>query len=275
MYMRPPLEHLTRIHSSASTQPVSAVEASPPTYDLSAWPEASRELLEQRELLTRIDRKFLTTREKVETFLSELGDDYHILLAGTSGWARYETCYFDTPCLEAFHEHVRGRRPRFKVRIRHHVDRGRSFLEVKEKTNAGRTVKARRPRTFLDSTLSEDDRDYIAKHCALPALQLEEAVWTNFNRATFVGKHTNERITVDLGLTFEKDSQMKAQPMLGIIEIKQPRLMHTTPAAAALRKIGVREDSVSKYCAAVAALRDDAKPRARKTVSLRLGRFGS
>lgn len=269
------MEHLTLIHSPNDNLPVSIMTASQVAYDLSAWPVASKELLERRELLTRIDRKFLTTRANVEKFLSELGDDYHILLAGSSGWARYETCYFDTPMLDAFHEHVRGRRPRFKVRIRHHVDRGRSFLEVKEKTSAGKTIKARRAHDFLSSSLSDDDRSYIARYCALPADQLEAVVWTNFNRATFVGKHTDERITVDLGLTFENNGQMRARPMLGIIEIKQPRLMHTTPAAAALRKIGVRENSVSKYCAAIADLRDDAQPRARKTIALRLGRFGS
>lgn len=241
--------------------------------DLSSFPVASAGLLAERALLTRIDRKFLTSRDKVEQFLEALGDDYHILLAGGAGWARYETCYYDTPQFDAFVSHVRGRRSRFKVRVRHHIDRGCSFLEIKEKTNADKTVKARRQRAFLDGSLSDDDRAFIAQHCGLPSEDLRPCVWTNFTRATLVGTSTAERITVDLGLTFEKDGISRENPDWGIIEVKQPRFMHTTPAMKVLRRIGVREQSMSKYCAAVAELCHEAEARARRTIHLRLGRM--
>lgn len=239
----------------------------------SGFEVASRELLAQRELLTRVDRKFVTSVKKVTSFLRGLRDDYHILVAGESGWARYETLYFDTPELVAFHEHVRGRRPRYKVRIRHHVDRGRSFLEIKCKTNAEKTEKARRDRPFRDVTLTEDDRDFIRNNSGLPADSLAAAVWTNFRRATFVGVHTNERITVDVGLSFMKDGSPEHGVSFGIIELKQPRIMHNTPAAQLVRGLGVREQSVSKYCAGVATVHEGAKPRARLTVSRKLTRM--
>lgn len=234
---------------------------------------ASAELLRRRELQTRVDRKFTTTVDAVSEFLAGLRDDYHILAAGSTGWARYETCYFDTPRLDTFHEHVRGRRPRYKVRIRHHVDRERSFLEIKRKTNGGKTEKARRDRAFRDTTLTGDDREFIRTYSGLPAEELRAAVWTNFRRATFVGVSTNERITVDVGLSFMKDGAEEEGVTFGIIELKQPRITHSTPAMQLLRKLGVREQSLSKYCAGVAAVHEGASPRARLTISRKLSRM--
>lgn len=234
---------------------------------------ASPELLAQRELLDRVDRKFTTSVDIVSEFLGGLREDYHILAAGSTGWARYETCYFDTPALDTFHEHVRGRRPRYKVRIRHHVDRERSFLEIKRKTNGGKTEKARRDRAFRDIALTMDDREFIREHSGLPAEALAPAVWTNFRRATFVGVSTNERITVDVGLSFMRDGTPEEGVMFGIIELKQPRILHSTPAMNLLRNLRVREQSLSKYCAGVAKVHEGASPRARLTISKKLSRM--
>jgi hypothetical protein len=209
----------------------------------------------------------------VSEFLGGLRDDYHILAAGSTGWARYETCYFDTPELDAFHEHVRGRRPRYKVRIRHHVDRQRSFLEVKRKTNGGKTEKARRDRPYRDTVLTADDRAFVGQNSGLPVDALEAAVWTNFRRATFVGVADNERITVDVGLRFMKEGAPEEGVAFGIIELKQPRIMHSTPAMQLLRKLGIREQSLSKYCAAVAKVHEGASDRARLTISRKLSRM--
>jgi hypothetical protein len=234
---------------------------------------ASEALLKERELLDRVDRKFLTTTDLVAKFLTAIVNDYHVLGAGNSRWARYETCYFDTPELTSFHEHMRGRRPRFKVRIRHHVERERSFLEVKEKRNSGKTVKARTRHDFRDARLGAEELGFVTEHCPIPAGELEESVWTNFRRATLIGLRTNERITIDLGLRFERGGQSSVPQELAIIELKQPRFSHTTPAALALRALHIREASMSKYCAAVAELHEGARKRARQTMSRRLERI--
>lgn len=234
---------------------------------------ASSELLRRRELLDRVDRKFTTSVDVVSEFLRGLRDDYHILAAGNTGWARYETCYFDTPTLYTFSEHVRGRRPRYKVRIRHHVDRERSFLEIKRKTNGGKTEKARRDRAFRDTSLSEDDRAFIRENSGLPVELLCPAVWTNFRRATFVGVNTNERITVDVGLSFMKEGAPEQAVSFGIIELKQPRITHSTPAMQLLRRLSVREQSLSKYCAGVAKVHDGASERARLVIEKKLARM--
>ena len=96
------------------------------------------------------------------------------------------------------------------MRIRHHLDRRCSFLEVKTKGNGGKTKKARRRRAFGDTILSADDRAFVAQACGLDAARLGPSVWTNFRRATFVGVSTNERITVDLELTFQREVEEEA-----------------------------------------------------------------
>ena len=41
---------------------------------------------------------------------------------------------------------------------------------------------------------------------------------------------------------------------VAIVELKQPRYHHDSPAVRALREFGLREDGVSKYCVASAKL---------------------
>lgn len=240
---------------------------------ISDYGQASFALMKERELMDRVDQKFLTTTNVVVKFLEMIVSDYHVLSAGDSRWAKYQTCYFDTPELVAFHEHLRGRLPRYKVRIRHHVEREQSYLEIKQKCPSGKTIKARAKREFGNADLAGKDLGFIGEYCPLPPAELEASVWTNFRRATLIGVHTNERITVDLGLTFERGDQTSSRHQLAIIELKQPRFSHTTPAALALRALHVRQASMSKYCAAVADLHEGARKRARQTMSRRLERI--
>ena len=112
---------------------------------LAALREVGAELLAARALLTRVDRSYLL-REALDA-LSSLRDDYGVLRAGPDS-ARYSTRYFDTSDLRMYDDHRRGRCPRYKVRMRHHLDRTLSFLEVKRKGTNQQTTKA-----ILESTL--------------------------------------------------------------------------------------------------------------------------
>lgn len=74
---------------------------------------------------------------------------------------RYETEYFDTADLDLFHA-ARLQRPlRSKVRVRHYLDTGDTFCEVKSRNPRGETIKLRQPwtgsfseaRPFLEASL--------------------------------------------------------------------------------------------------------------------------
>ncbi len=217
------------------------------------------ELLGQRKLLRRVDTKFLVSTGCLDGLLDILCPNYGILYAGKAAVARYETLYFDTGDLRCFHDHRRGRRPRHKIRVRHYVDRLVSFLEVKTKNNQNKTIKHRVQRRFGDNELTDTDRAFVASHCDVPSRQLRAQLWTNFGRITLVGLHTNERITMDVGLTFRRGDQERTIAGAMIVEVKQAPYRARTPVMLALRALGRRPASVSKYCAATGFARPDVR----------------
>lgn len=256
-------------------------------------PPATTELLDRRALLDRIDRKFIASRTQLAALLERLPRGYHVLgqLHGQGGaeraepavsgvtlrpsvaWARYETCYYDTDGLDAFHEHVRGRRPRYKIRVRKHVDRRKAFLEIKRKNLGERTAKHRIERDFDQEGLTSLELDFIRQHTPFNVERLYPSVWTNFHRATLLGADTDERVTIDIGLVFERNGAVSPEHELVIIELKQPRCSHASPVDRVLREVGVRERSMSKYCAGVAALHESARPRLRELFLKRISRM--
>ncbi|HSC89567.1 MAG TPA: VTC domain-containing protein [Polyangiaceae bacterium] len=243
---------------------------SPPSLD--HLRTASAELLGRRELLERVDRKFVATVEQVHGFVSALGAGYHVLRGGGKSWARYETCYYDTDDLSGFHEHLRGRRPRYKVRVRRHVERRRAFLEVKTKKLGERTEKHRRERDYERLELSADELEFVARRTPFDVERLRPSVWTNFNRATLLGVEGEERLTIDVGLCFERNGARHLPQQLAIIELKQRRCSHAGAVDRALHALGIRERSMSKYCAGVASVHEAARPRYRELLLKRLAR---
>lgn len=258
------------------TSPLLLAKAPEPTIlppSLDHLPVADKELLRRRALLERVDRKFATNWPSVEKFLEKLDHRYHVLPSDGCVWARYETCYYDTNTLDAFHEHVRGRRPRYKIRVRRHVERRRAFLEIKRKGVSDRTDKYRMDRDYSLEDLTQEELEFIRAHTPFDPERLERSVWTNFSRATILGAETEERITIDLDLCFERNGQKKSNDNLAIIELKQRRLSNSTPAALCLHDLHIRERSLSKYCAGVAHLHEGARPQYRQMLLKRLSRL--
>ena len=116
---------------------------------------ASLALIEQRALQKRVDTKQVVARGAFEDLFAKLADHYAVILSTEKQEATYRNVYFDTPDHLCLREHHRGRRPRFKVRIRHHVDRSLSFLEIKERRHGGITHKHRKVIPFLQEELDE------------------------------------------------------------------------------------------------------------------------
>jgi hypothetical protein len=221
---------------------------------LAALREVGAELLAARALLTRVDRKYLLPREALDALLFSVRDDYGVLRAGTRLAARYSTRYFDTADLRMYDDHRRGRCPRYKVRMRHHLDRKLSFLEVKRKGTNQQTTKAILTRPFGAAELDLEGRRFIEQHCPIAADSLVSGVSIDFLRATLVGEIVNERVTIDWGFDFH---HLGAGERLGhavILEVKQARYSNHTPAIRALRALRIREQSISKYCIATAAV---------------------
>jgi hypothetical protein len=239
---------------------------------LRQFDEASRDLLKSRSLQQRLDRKHALPTYLLGRLLLELRADHHIVKSAHRLSARYESVYFDTKDRRLYDDHRRGRRPRYKVRLRHHLDRRRTFLEVKRKDTTDRTTKARLELPFGQSELDAEGRRFIDEHSPVTAMCLMQALTVSFHRVTLVGIAAEERVTLDWELEFRSHHGMKRIPDVVIAEIKQPRYSAVHGAARAFRLLNVREESVSKYClgtAWLAPVRSNAfKPAIRRLEAL-------
>lgn len=221
---------------------------------LGRFSDVSKALIASRALLQRVDRKYTIAAHYVEPILASLGDAYGVLRAGSSLSARYRTIYFDTPELDLYHAHRRGRSERHKVRIRHHMDREMSFVEVKHRNALGRSTKSVLSQAFGISTLDEEAQAFIECHCPIPAHELGPRIWITYRRITLVGYELDERLTIDCNLAYGNGCKSERWPAAAIAEVKQGRRANHTPSILALRGARVRERSISKYCVATARL---------------------
>ena len=209
---------------------------------------ATQELLEQRALLKRVDTKFVCHQRHLQGFCESLRSEYQAVQSGNTSHAPYRTIYWDTKERKSLIDHHRGRRPRFKVRIRHHLAREMTFLEVKASRSKGKTAKERIDLPFATEDLTHAQlADRLSAHSDIPAADLRPSMWVEFRRMTLVGVHVNERITIDTELVFKDENGEQALPDLAILEVKQRRRDHHSPSMKVLRAKQFTEMSLSKY----------------------------
>lgn len=207
-------------------------------------------LIEARSLQQRVDRKYLLAASDITFLLARLQPSHCVVCAGQHGWARYDSLYFDTSDRDLYHAHRCGRRPRYKVRIRHHVDRALSFLEVKTKDRSGRTTKHRLALPYRQDTLGAHERTFIGAHAALHSTPLLPRVSISFQRLTLVGSAINERVTLDRDLMVGAGTGVRPLGRVVIAEVKQSQYLNHAGAVAGFRHIHAREVALSKYCLA-------------------------
>jgi len=225
---------------------------------LARFPAATPDLAVRRELSRRADSKFVASPAAAAAVLPALADDYSVLAAGDGPIASYRTLYFDTPDLDFFNAHRRGRRPRHKVRIRHYPDRRVSLLEVKTRRSDRETDKVWREHPYGDSAMSAADEAFVEARVALRR-GLVPQVWTVFRRVTLLGIRTNERVTIDFNLEVSMGVRRKSLAAVAIVEVKQWPYRRNTPVMSALRASGWRPAWASKYCAAIAFTRPEVR----------------
>jgi len=221
---------------------------------LNPFQPASDELIASRSLQNRIDTKFVFHRSLLDGILSVLGSDYAVVMSGDKARARYKNLYFDTQDFSSLRAHHRGKRPRRKVRIRHYLDRGQSFLEVKEKRNTNRTHKQRLPVPFMQEDLDATAFDFIESHSGASPLELVPGIRVDFTRTTLVALRTNERVTFDTAMQVARGDAVESLGTGVIAEVKQERFRPRSVMMLALRDAGALQMSLSKYCTAAQLL---------------------
>lgn len=220
------------------------------------FPIATSDLIVDRNLLSRTDSKFVFHVDGLGGILEHLHRDYALVRAGTRPVATYRTLYFDTPDLQCFHAHRRARRPRHKVRLRHYPDRHVSYFEIKTKKNEVLTQKLRISVPYGTDTMTAHAHALVDAHGSMYRGPLEPQVWTDFQRLTLLGIHTEERLTIDLAIKIGQADSLVPLEGIAIAEVKQASLSNRTLVMRMLRDAGLRSTPVSKYCTAIALTRE-------------------
>jgi hypothetical protein len=239
---------------------------------LDGFEAVTPELLANRHLLQRTDTKYLLPRRLLPELLSHLSRDYRVLHAGQQRSALYLTQYLDTPDFELFHDHRRGKRLRFKVRVRHYPDRTLSYLEVKGKYASGSTRKWRRSLDYLCDELSPDDLRFVSEQAPINGSSLLPSLENQFRRITLVGIELPERITLDMDLQFTNDGSRHAIAGALVVEVKQARFFRRSPILQALARCRALSGSMSKYCIGTMLLRPELRHNRLRPTLARIAR---
>jgi len=209
-------------------------------------------------LMNRTDTKFMIGRQQLEHLLLCLNTNYQVLEVEGTRINRYRTLYFDTPDFLCYRQHHSGKRNRFKVRKREYVESHVSFLEYKEKTNKGRTVKSRIKLGEIGNTLNERENAFIDERTHRH-LSYESKLWNSFGRITLVDTAAGERLTIDTDIAFDMGDRRAGIPELVIIEVKRDENSGVSEVLRQLKHQLVRPESMSKYCLGVALLYPEMK----------------
>lgn len=224
-------------------------------------PVGLEELVERAELLTRVDRKYLVPLDDVSSLVRTLPRDAQVLEIASRRLFEYESVYFDTPDLLAYHLAAHRRRRRFKVRTRTYVDSAQCWIEVKTRGARGTTIKDRVPHLLDDRTTVDPASPFVTATLAAHGIAGAEAMsWvptlmTRYRRATILLPDSDSRLTVDVDLLWHDGRRPLQLQGLAVVETKTG-----STASAADRLLwahGHRPLSISKYATGLAALRPE------------------
>jgi hypothetical protein len=226
-------------------------------------PISLSEVTATASLMRRYDRKYVASGERVVDLIASLTPDWKVLEIDDRRSPRYLTTYFDDEHLRTYHDHVQGRRPRFKIRTRTY-ENGSSFVEVKSKNGRGLTDKSRIPRDQPSlARLTDSERAWL--ETVLPDLDvhsLRPTLIVECRRVTIHSAEHDERVTIDHSMSVELDG--RRSPLLEggtVIETKSTSFRSTL--CHVLVDHHAHPVSFSKYCAGLSVIDSSVHPRIR------------
>jgi len=208
--------------------------------------------MDQVQLMNRVDTKFAFSQDQLATILYLLKDYYRILSVEGVLLSEYESLYYDNNELTSYSDHHRKKPNRFKVRYRKYVSSNIVFLEIKHKKN-GRTEKNRTSVPSIPNEMSDEQSSFLKKN-GFKGENLKPSLLNSFGRITLVSNEKNERLTLDLNLTFEWGEKKKIIENVIIAELKQAEAMRSSPFYQLMKQNQIRPLNISKYCLGIVAI---------------------
>lgn len=205
-------------------------------------------------LMNRIDTKFIVPLKRLPELLNQLVDFYNVLQIDEKRLLPYRTLYFDTKEHSMYIAHHNGQLNRYKIRKREYMHSKTGFLEIKFKSNKGRTKKKRLRYCFDKDVKTIENQQFISTNTPFDLYKLEPKIENFFHRITLVSKTIEERITVDVGLEYVRNDKCAQLYHVAIVEVKQNRDTRSTQVIKALRDMRFSSTGMSKYCVGTALM---------------------
>lgn len=177
--------------------------------DLAVWrrmPTLDLDRIAAVRLMNRVDTKYLVDEALCMELLERAADQYYVQIIDDCRACRYATLYYDTPQWDMYHMHHNRRLTRQKIRTRTYVETGVTYLEVKNKSNKGRTHKRRMAldrSLFAAAATDTAAADFLRREARYAPETLSPSLATRFVRVTLVNRAMTERLTIDFDLHFD------------------------------------------------------------------------
>jgi hypothetical protein len=115
------------------------------------------------------------------------------------------------------------------------------------------------PKSSIEKTFDEQAIVFLKENIPQNPDELEPKIWNTFSRMTFVHKQDKERLTIDLSLRFENQSESLELPNILIAELKQGKKTNESYFLKLMRAMKIHPMRISKYCIGSAILHKDLK----------------
>jgi len=207
-------------------------------------------------LMNRVDTKFYFHERLLPNILKSIQKDYSVLEIKGKRLMPYESFYFDTPNFQMFKWHHNGKLNRYKIRKRTYSLTGDTFLEVKFKSNKGKTIKSRQ----LYKGVVSDAESFISNKTPFQWGDLNAVMNNQFDRIMLVNHSMKERVTIDLNLGFSNgDENYSFLNNLVVLELKSERNGGTTKLQKSLKDLRIYPSSFSKFITGISMHHDGLK----------------
>jgi hypothetical protein len=212
-------------------------------------------------LMNRVEIKYVFTTRKLTDLILLLGKDYQVLEINNLRILPYSTTYLDTEDSLFYNQHVRGKLDRHKIRYRKYEATRESFLEIKKKTNKGRTIKWRIENQLTSGFFDSQASCFLKEYLPVNQDLVKPSLLNQFTRITLAGFKLKERITLDFNISFTRLHNMKSVtlPYLVIAELKKEPYSDSSNFKSLIKQLNIYPTSFSKYCVGSALLNDSLK----------------
>ena len=227
---------------------------------LTTYDSISLEEMGKVRLMNRTDTKYVVSLSLLEELLRRGAGRYRVQEVNGEHMPLYRTTYMETPDYAMYKAHLCGKKCREKIRVRTYDVSGVSFLEVKNKSNKGRTKKKRIQVQDISTLKLDGGNEFLRRHAWYGLDDLSFLLENAFNRITLVDKDMTERLTIELGVRFHnlRTGNSGSLERLAIVELKRAGKAYSRMAEI-MKELRVQPCGFSKYCIGTALTSPDLK----------------